>query len=156
MATRSTIALEYADGSVDCIYCHWDGYLKGVGKTLLDHYSDPFKVRELMDLGDISSLGEVIGEKHPFSQFDGLGMSADDYKNQFGNMTTAYGRDRGEDGTSARRFASFDDYVSNHVYDYEEFQYILRPDGVWYVDTDVTDTFIPLSVALEQQSKMAA
>jgi hypothetical protein len=155
MATRSTIALEYADGTVDQVYCHWDGYLEGVGKTLLEHYMDPFKVRELMDLGDISSLGEVIGEKHPFGPFELPGMSATEYQTQFGHMTNAYGRDGGEDGTTARRFASFDDYVENHQY--EEFEYILHPDGVWYVwDTDVTNTFIPLSVALKQQLEETA
>jgi len=154
MATRSTIALEYADGSVDCIYCHWDGYLEGVGSVLLDHYTDPYKVRELMDLGDISHIGEVIGVKHPFS-FHRVDMSLDEYEKEYGNMTVAYGRDRGDDGTIARRFVSFEDYVSNHQY--EEFEYILRPDGIWYVwDTDVTDNYIPLSVALKQQSQLTA
>jgi hypothetical protein len=158
MATRSTIALEYADGTVDQIYCHWDGYLEGVGKILLENYMDPFKVQELMDLGDVSSLGEVIGEKHPFGPFELPGMSTDEYQAQYGNMTTFYGRDRGEegeDGTTSRRFVSFDDYVENHQY--EEFEYILRPDGVWYVwDTDVTYTIVPLSVALKQQSMETA
>jgi hypothetical protein len=150
MATRSTIALEYADGTVDQVYCHWDGYLEGVGKTLLDHYMDPFKVQELMDLGDISSLGLVIGEKHPFGPFELPGMSTAEYENQFGHMTTFYGRDRDEDGTTARRFASFDDYVENHQY--EEFEYILRPDGVWYVLSHHADhDYTPLSVALKQQ-----
>ena len=27
MATRSTIALEFADGSVGQVYCHWDGQI---------------------------------------------------------------------------------------------------------------------------------
>ena len=66
MATRSTIALEYADGTVDQIYCHWDGYLENNGKILVEHYMDPFKVQQLMALGDISSLGPNIGEKHSF------------------------------------------------------------------------------------------
>jgi hypothetical protein len=152
MATRSTIALEYADGTVDQVYCHWDGYLDGVGKTLLNHYTDPFKVRELMDLGDISSLGEVIGEKHPSGPFDLPGMSSKSYEDQFGHMTTFYGRDRGEEGSTARRFVSFDDYVENHQY--EEFEYILRPDGVWYVF--LGHDYTPLSVALKQQLEETA
>jgi len=147
MATRSTIALEYADGTVDQVYCHWDGYLDGVGAILQKHYTDPFKVQELMDLGDISHIGEVIGEKHPFGPFELPGMGSKSYERQFGHMTTFYGRDCGEDGTTARRFASFDDYVDNHQY--EEFEYILRPDGVWYVLSDLD--YIPLSVALKQQ-----
>jgi hypothetical protein len=62
MATRSTIALEFADATVSQIYCHWDGYLKGVGAILQEHYANPFKVRELIDLGYISSLKETVTE----------------------------------------------------------------------------------------------
>lgn len=59
MATRSTIALEFADGSVSQVYCHWDGYLEGVGAQLVRNYSNPFDLqREIIDLGDMSSIGE--------------------------------------------------------------------------------------------------
>jgi len=34
MATRSRIAIENQDGTVTSIYCHFDGYLSGVGKLL--------------------------------------------------------------------------------------------------------------------------
>ena len=67
MGTRSTIALEYADGTVQQVYCHWDGYLSNNGMILQEHYSDPFKVRQLIDLGDISSLRPEVGAPHPFS-----------------------------------------------------------------------------------------
>jgi hypothetical protein len=67
MGTRSTIALEFADGTVEQVYCHWDGYLEHNGKILQEHYSDPFKLRDLIDQGGISSLGKSIGKKHPFS-----------------------------------------------------------------------------------------
>jgi hypothetical protein len=150
MATRSTIALEYADGTVDCIYSHWDGYLEGVGSVLLDHYQDPFKVRELMDLGDISHIGEVIGVQHPFS-FHDAGMSLVEYEKQYGNMTTAYGRDRGEEDTASRSFASFEDYRDNHAY--EEYEYVLRRDGVWYVSTG--EDYVPVTIALEKQQEAA-
>ena len=40
MATRSTIALEFADGTVQQVYCHWDGYLDYNGKLLAEHYTD--------------------------------------------------------------------------------------------------------------------
>lgn len=58
MATRSTIALEFADGSVSQVYCHWDGYLEGVGAKLVKAYSDPFELQKLIDQGDMSSIGE--------------------------------------------------------------------------------------------------
>ena len=33
MGTRSTIALEFADGTVGQVYCHWDGYLSKIGRA---------------------------------------------------------------------------------------------------------------------------
>jgi hypothetical protein len=60
MATRSTIALEFADGSVQQIYCHWDGYLDHNGRILQEHYLDPFKVQRLIEGGAVSSLAPSI------------------------------------------------------------------------------------------------
>lgn len=124
MATRSTIALEYADGQVDQIYCHWDGYLSNNGEILLKHYQDPFKVQQLMALGDLSSLRPELGEQHSFdARYEGGDVRED--------WCTAYGRDRGEEGVTARRFRDFQDYADNHQY--EEYEYCLRTDGYWYV-----------------------
>jgi hypothetical protein len=124
MATRSTIALEFADGTVQQVYCHSDGYLAWNGAYLLKHYMDPFKVRDLIDLGDLSVLGKDIGTKINFE---------DRMEYVDGEMAQcrAYGRDRGDHGTSANKFKDFDDYANNHQY--EEYEYILRTDGRWYV-----------------------
>ena len=133
MATRSTIALEFADGTVGQVYCHWDGYLKHNGKILLNSYMDPFKLRDLIDLGDVSTLAAEIGVKHPFNNPGSWGSPEYlAFEEQYGNMCKFYGRDRGEDSTNARYFKDFADYVQNHQY--EEYEYILRTDGVWYVD----------------------
>ena len=130
MATRSTIALEFADGTVQQVYCHWDGYLEHNGAILFEHYKDPFKLRDLIDLGDLSSLGSVIGSKHPFSPHGDGDQAAYDAAKEAG-YCTFYGRDRGETGVAAKRFKDFADYVANHQY--EEYEYILRKDGQWYV-----------------------
>lgn len=135
MATRSTIALEFADGTVGQIYCHWDGYLSNNGKILFEHYQDPFKVRELIDLGDVSSLGPEIGTKHNFSE-----VCQD---------CTFYGRDRGETGIEARYFENFEDYAGNHQT--EEYEYILRKDGRWYVSSYDTDGYITLAEAFVRE-----
>lgn len=133
MGTRSTIALEFADGSVGVVYCHWDGYLSNNGKILLNHYMDPFKVRELIDLGDISSLGSEIGVKHPFDAPGSFGTPEyQSYKEQYGNMCKFYMRDRNEEGCVAQYYKDFADYEQNHGY--QEYEYILRTDGVWYVN----------------------
>lgn len=133
MATRSTIALEYADGTVGQVYCHWDGYLEHNGKILLEQYKDPVKVRELLDLGDLSVLGSNIGEKHAFDD---------------NTVTdcTFYGRDRGETGIEARRFANFAEYARKAQF--EEYNYILRQvngEAVWFVASyNTKDEFVPL------------
>lgn len=135
MATRSTIALEFADGTVGQVYCHWDGYLEHNGKILFENYSDPFKLRELIDIGDLSVLHANIGERHDFNE-------------QYKDGCTFYGRDRGETGVNARYFKDFADYERNHQY--EEYEYILRQvDGkaVWFVCYD--DKFVPLEAELK-------
>jgi hypothetical protein len=122
--------LEFADGTVEQVYCHWDGYLEHNGKILLEHYSNPFVLRDLIDLGDISSLKPTVGTKHAFSQLE-VPMDGEAYDKLYGDMTTFYGRDRGETGTGSKKFVDFQDYLAHHQY--EEYEYILRKDGNWYV-----------------------
>ena len=134
MGTRSTIALEFADGTIQQVYCHWDGYLAHNGAILAEHYSDPFKLRDLIDLGDLSSLRPEIGEKHAFSHFELRAEEVAGYKLLTENMCTFYGRDRNESGTGAKKFKDYADYVENHQY--EEYEYILRNvegKAVWFV-----------------------
>jgi hypothetical protein len=156
MGTRSTIALEFADGTVEQVYCHWDGYLAHNGHILQNHYSNPFILRDLIDLGDLSSLRATIGTKHAFSQFELRAEEVAEYKVLTENMCTFYGRDRGETGTSAKRFKDYGDYVANHQY--EEYDYILRSvcgAAVWFV-SDHDGDFVPLvSAIMDEQDREA-
>jgi hypothetical protein len=156
MGTRSTIALEFADGTVEQVYCHWDGYLDHNGQILLKHYSNPFILRDLIDLGDVSSLKSTIGTKHAFSHFELRAEEVAEYKVLTENMTTFYGRDRGETGTSAKKFASYEDYLLNHQY--EEYDYILRNDNgvaVWFV-CDHDGAYVTLeSAIMDEQDRIA-
>lgn len=92
MSTQSMIVKE-DNGLFRCIYCNFDGYPDGVGKTLYEHYQDDAKINELIGLGNISVLGKEIGEKHPFDKHS---SSFENYE----NWCLAYGRDRGEENTS--------------------------------------------------------
>ena len=133
MATRSTIALEFADGTVGKVYCHWDGYLDNNGVILFNNYKDPFKLRDLIDLGDISSLGPELGEKHEFdiqAKYGTPEYQAEQDRRR--NITTFYGRDRGETGCEAVYYKDYADYRKNCQF--EEYNYILRKDGNWYVE----------------------
>ena len=134
MGTRSTIALEFADGSVGQVYCHWDGYLDHNGRILFENYQDPFKLQKLIDLGDLSSLRPQLGTQHPFSSIGT--MDSAEYEKQFGDMCTFYGRDRGETSINARYFKNFEEYAREHQR--EEYEYILRNvngKATWFVDT---------------------
>lgn len=94
--------------------------------------NDPFKLRDLIDLGDLSSLAPNIGTNH-------------DFDDRVEGECTFYGRDRGEEDIAARYFDSFQDYLDN--FQDEEYNYILRRDGVWYVSED-NGNFVPLSEAM--------
>jgi hypothetical protein len=132
MGTRSTIALEFADGTVEQVYCHWDGYLSNNGQILARHYMDPFKVRDLVALGGFSSLDTTVD----------------------GTAATAYTQ-RGED-ISIEKFKDYADYVANHQY--EEYEYILRQvDGkaVWFV-ADHDGAYVTLEQAfIDEQDRIA-
>jgi hypothetical protein len=123
MATRSRIAIETESGIVNAVYCHWDGYVEGVGRTLFNHY-DKEKLEKLIKLGDISSLREKIepiGEHHTF-------MNPED------NVTVAYHRDRGEDFHSTH-YLNIDDLFDNSFENGVEYVYCLNKDGVWLVNS---------------------
>ena len=131
MGTRSTIAIEYSNGAIEQVYCHWDGYLSNNGKILLDHYMDPYKLRSLIDLGSLSSLRPEIGVQHPFATPPRFATPEwTEHREKYGNMCTFYGRDRGESNTEANIYISRDDYLlSNNK---EEYDYLFV-NGKWYV-----------------------
>ncbi len=124
MATRSTIAIEFADGTVQQVYAHWDGDLNGNGRILLNHYSNATKLQELIAHGSISSLAKDIGVKHEFNcPHPYCSIEAAEWTAKFGNMTSFHARERGQP-LSIHCYEDFDDYTENHQY--EEFDYILR------------------------------
>ena len=57
MSTRSLIGIKNKNNGIDYIYCHHDGYVTSVGRTLIDFYKDEKTIRQLLDLGDLSTLG---------------------------------------------------------------------------------------------------
>lgn len=117
MGTRSRIAVANADGTFTSIYCHWDGYPEHNGRILHEHYGDEAKVQSLMALGNLSSLGPSLGEKH---DFDADGTE---------DVCTAYGRDRGEQATGAATSADLAALKSLTKECGGEFLYVF--DGTW-------------------------
>jgi hypothetical protein len=132
MGTRSTIALEFADGTVEQVYCHWDGYLEHNGKILRDHYMNPFKVKKLLALGGFSSLDTTVE----------------------GTSETAYTK-RGED-ISIGKYKDFNEY--KHEAQFEEYDYILRQvngKAVWFV-SDHDGAFVELEQAIMDEEDRIA
>ncbi len=155
MATRSTIALEFADGTIGQVYAHWDGYLAHNGKMLQEYYSNPFILRDLIDLGSISSLAPTIGTKRPFSHYD-TELSLVEFQKQYNDMTTFYGRDRGETNTEAMYFKDYEHFLVDGQE--EEYDYILRNvNGVatWFV-SDHGGDFKLLTEALAEEARELA
>lgn len=155
MATRSTIALEFADGTIGQVYCHWDGYLAHNGKMLQEYYSNPFILRDLIDLGSLSSLRPQIGTKHPFSMFE-ANMTQDEFANLYRDMCTFYERDRGERSADATYFKDYEHFLVDGQA--EEYDYILRNvNGVatWFV-SDHDGDFVTLeSAIMDEEDRIA-
>jgi hypothetical protein len=119
MATRSRIGIELECGQIKSIYCHFDGYLQGVGLMLHEHYQDKTKVEKLIALGDISFLDEEVdipeGVEHSFN-------------NTHPGITVAYHRDREES-------LSFSIDHSRKKFFEKGIRYLFTKEGVWVVDT---------------------
>jgi hypothetical protein len=60
MATRSLIGINLNNGITKVIYCHWDGYPEHNGQLLVNNYTSPSAVFDLLELGDLSNLGESL------------------------------------------------------------------------------------------------
>ena len=134
MGTRSRIGVEHPDGSITSIYCHWNGYPEHNGQVLVDNFSDYEKIQQLMNLGDLSSLGSELGEKQDFDNPD-----------RKKNWCLAYGRDRGETDVEARTHSTVEDFLGFS----EEYNYLYR-DGEWLVQCNYySDDFFTVRSVLE-------
>lgn len=79
MSTRSYIGIKENDDKIKYIYCHFDGYLQGVGKTLKESYTNNNIVNDLINSGDHSSLCE-----NPYlDSYESLGDDYEDVKYRY-------------------------------------------------------------------------
>lgn len=114
MSTRSRIAIKQKDNTYKSVYCHSDGYPSYNGVILQNCYNDPVKLNMLINLGDLSSLGErvipEINEVHTFG-------------NSQRHTTVAYHRDRNED-IHFRTDKTLDDLVKFTCESDQEYLYV--------------------------------
>lgn len=116
MSTNSSITIKTENGKFRTIYCHFDGYLAGVGKTLVEHYSTQEKAEALLAGGDISFLEASCDKPEGHS-----------FEKPVEGYTVYYGRDRGETGTGARTYSSFYQVIKKEA---QEFNYFFD-NGKW-------------------------
>lgn len=128
MSTRSRISIINSDGKVRSIYCHHDGYLDYNGKKLVDFYDNEKVINELLDLGDLSALGNnPVSDKLYWK-------NRDPFYNFSEEFCLAY-RDRGEDEVDAKEFNSFEEFKQAFPDLQEEYNYVFM-NGKWYYCED--------------------
>ena len=133
MSTRCRIGIENKNGTITSIYCHHDGYLEGVGGILVNHYKTEEKIRKLMELGDMSSLGTEPVENLRGWENPGLGttdwMKA--YKELHPENQCVIYKTRGED-CPAKAHKSIKEYQKYSRDCWGEYAYLFR-DGEWSI-----------------------
>ena len=128
MSTRSNIALVKKGGAVEAIYCHHDGYPEGVGLTLAKNYGEEEEVAAMLDLGDMSALGDTL-ETCVFYRRD-------------------FGREETEEDTRAERYASLAECVAAQDGDVAIEWLYLFADDCWWVRAWEGDGFYRLADVL--------
>jgi len=98
MATRSRIAVELEKGRVISVYCHNDGYLEGVGESLMRKFpngTDPTIVESFIKEGDRSTISlsykEWRDEKCPPQKRASVALFFSGDIEEYGYLYTAEG-----------------------------------------------------------------
>lgn len=124
MATRSNISVKVGN-EYRTVYCHFDGYLSGVGEKLLNHYNSQELAEELVKEGNMSCLGKKCScpDGHSF-------------ENRIEGYTVYYGRDRGEEGNEYNVSEERPKVTEEYLYVFE--------DGKWFVSSIYFDAKNPI------------
>lgn len=123
MSTPCYVGKENPDKSITYIYVHHDGYLEGVGKELLNSYQDEEKINKLLELGDLSSLGD-----EPIT--DSSAWKNSSYSPR---MCISY-KDRGEtdvDAVTVENLKALEKQLDAPLFTPVDYAYIFRK-GKWY------------------------
>lgn len=115
MSNRSTIAVENPDGTIWQIYCHWDGDVAHNGVILYTSYNEYRKIKGLIELGALSSLGDHV---HP--------TGTHNYQNRELDVCVYYGRDNDEDNVDKEVYNDINSFLdemvkveNNYIYRYK-------------------------------------
>ena len=133
MSTRSLIIRKNEVGKYESIYCHNDGYPECNGVILYNHYNNPERVKELISLGDMSSLYEFINPDKRLGEHT--------FDNRQPYTCVFYGRDRGESNVEFKTFDTLREALSQDSW--QEYAYVYENDEwrVWECKGDIPNTF---------------
>lgn len=129
MGTSSLIGFQDPDdGVIRAVGCHFDGYYDHVGRVLHEHYRDISKLRELIRLGNLSTLGPEIGEAYDHNRLFGDFSAREELRKLIDSQCTFYGRDykRPDEGHSV--YNSVEEFFGDEWYAY------LYIDNDWWCD----------------------
>lgn len=140
MGTRSRIGLALGPDQIISAYCHYDGYIQGNGRQLLEHFNTKELVEQLIDGGDMSSLYTIhMWESAPLKQIihHADGSSTTDYMRDSDDNwvyspvkaepSPQYYSERGEDVPP--KMTTFDEFLSDDCG--EEWSYLFTPGTGW-------------------------
>lgn len=151
MSTRCYIGLRDESGKITAIYCHSDGYPTYVGKILRDYYDTPEKVKKLLALGNISTLG-----KEPIDYpelWDFSKVFTEDYKEKMDKGCRTY-KGRGETGQEAISFANKANFISYAEGSWAEWIYFCDiEDGAWYAQEIAGMLTLEEAIELEERRR---
>ena len=153
MSTHATIAIHNDDNTYTAIYLHWDGYIEAAGKTLNEHYNDETTIRQLMSLGDLSTLGEKPEDPGYLWKYEaGIHGTDTDYETFYAAYRTltdlnckSY-RSRGEKHIDARAYTTEQELKD----DREEYLYLWDKETGWRVTGAYVNDWKPLTEALAE------
>ncbi|MBA7490444.1 hypothetical protein ES702_00982 [subsurface metagenome] len=147
MSTHAYIAIKNEDGTITKIYNHFSGNFTNVGYKLYHFYKDVDKVKKLIDLGDISMLGqnpeptEAVrrwGSDYRYNNEFKNSKFAKEYKTfydstiiedvDYGKGTISYHRDGGEE--LRQRYLKSEQQFLKRLQDYD-YGYVFK-DGMWF------------------------
>ena len=132
MGTHAHIGIKNTDGSIEAVFCHWDGYPEFVGRILRDSYTAEEKVRKLIAFGNMSILGDRLEPiELTAEQVKELGVvdpATHSYEKPQRGVCVFYHRDRGDDWAKCKPLRFSSEQIACDCIE-SKYRYIFTPDG---------------------------
>lgn len=135
MATHASITLKQKDGNYKSVYLHNDGYPDGAGYILKTYYPTYEKVEQLLNLGNLSSLGRTPVDDPKLWDMDywmelfskSMNGSYSHPVERPDNLKCRTYKGRGDQNEDAFITDNLEDITGSNEYDY------LFEDSKWYI-----------------------